>query len=81
MIHAGQRTEQVELLSQNPLHILAAERTDFVLGCRPGVETLADALSFFRRERESRFAAATIVESRQSLVVITTHPTLTNPPG
>lgn len=64
MIYARQRAQEAEFLGQDPLHIFAAKRTDFVLGRRPGVETTADLFLLFRREREPRLAAVAIVESR-----------------
>jgi hypothetical protein len=76
VIHAGQRAKQVKLLGQDPLHVFAAKRTDFVLGRRPGVETLADLLLLLERERQSRLAAATIVEPREAVFVVAPHPTL-----
>lgn len=81
VIDAGQRAEQVELLGQDPLHVFAAERTDFVLDRRPGVETLADLLLLLERERQSRLASATIIEPGEALFVVTPHPALANATG
>ena len=41
----------------------------------------ADLFLLLGRERESRLAAAAIVESRQALCVVPSHPTLANATG
>jgi hypothetical protein len=81
VIHAGQRAKQVKLLGQDPLHVFAAKRTDFVLGRRPGVEAPADLFLLLGREREPWFATATIVEPRQPVCVVATHPALADAAG
>jgi hypothetical protein len=76
VIDAGQRAEQIELLGQDPLHVLAPQRTDCVFLRGAGVETLADLFLLLRRKRKSSFAATAVVQSRQAFFVVPPHPTL-----
>jgi hypothetical protein len=63
MINPGEGTQEVELVGQNALDILAAKRADLVFFGRSGVEPSTDLRVLFRGKRQTGFATAQVIES------------------